>query len=271
MNNLTKPVISVIIPSFKPGDYIYELIDSLSIQTYNNSLFEIIIILNGHKEHFYDSIMSYLKSNYSDINYKLLYSEWGNVSNARNIGLDNAQGEYFAFVDDDDILSPNYLEELSKSASNDCVAVSNTLSFNDSIKDSFKNYYSEKIDKVIITQETDIFKRRAFLSPVAFKLIHRDIIANKRYDTSFRNGQDTIFMFEISDKIKRIKICTKAYYYIRVRNNSASHTQTLLMRLGKCVNSIIKVSKIYFNNPLKYNFRLYISRVVGGLLSIYRR
>lgn len=44
----------------------------------------------------------------------LIYSEHKGVSFARNLGIDFAKGKFLTFIDDDDLVSPNYLEQLSK-------------------------------------------------------------------------------------------------------------------------------------------------------------
>ena len=44
----------------------------------------------------------------------LIYCEHKGVSFARNMGIEFAKGKYLTFIDDDDLVSPNYLEQLSK-------------------------------------------------------------------------------------------------------------------------------------------------------------
>jgi hypothetical protein len=52
------------------------------------------------------------------------------------------------------------------------------------------------------------------------KLIDRDIISNKRFDTRFQNGEDSLFMFSISNKIKKVQLSGKdSVYYRRVRKD----------------------------------------------------
>lgn len=51
------------------------------------------------------------------ISITLYYTEIAGVSNARNIGIEHAIGEYITFIDDDDYVSPVFLEELYNKAS----------------------------------------------------------------------------------------------------------------------------------------------------------
>lgn len=53
--------ISVIIPSFKPQEYIYECLESLINQTLNPYEFETLPVINGCKEPYFEQIQKYIK------------------------------------------------------------------------------------------------------------------------------------------------------------------------------------------------------------------
>ena len=79
--------ISVIIPTFRPQEYLWECLDSLKAQTLSSDLYEIIIVLNGEKHPYWQQIEEYI----SDMSgFRLIYSQERGVSNARNTGLDKA-------------------------------------------------------------------------------------------------------------------------------------------------------------------------------------
>ena len=84
--------ISVIIPTHKPQRYIEVCLRSLDAQTLDKNRYEVLIILNGEKEPYYSTIQHLLDS--YELNGRLLYTDVAGVSNARNIGLDNAEGNY---------------------------------------------------------------------------------------------------------------------------------------------------------------------------------
>lgn len=107
-----KDGISAIIPTYKGEKYISKLLDSLINQNIDFNLFEAIFIVNGELDSTPDIIEKYIKDN-PEVNIILTESEKG-VCNARNKGIELASRKYCIFIDDDDFISDNYLEELYK-------------------------------------------------------------------------------------------------------------------------------------------------------------
>lgn len=104
--------ISVIIPTYKPQDYLWECLDSLVAQTFPKEDFEVILVLNGCHEPWNSTIREYIDTRMQGMNVNYMHTNQGGVSNARNIALDKVKGEYITFIDDDDLISPTYLEVL---------------------------------------------------------------------------------------------------------------------------------------------------------------
>lgn len=212
--------ISVIIPTYKPDYYIWECLDSVKEQTLNKNSFEVLIILNGEKEPHYSNILNYIRK-YKLKNFKLLYTEQNGVSNARNIGLDNCNGDYIAFVDDDDCIDEEYLEILfqtNQKYGNVGIVLSDYLNFEERSKDIISksdyslNYYGKNLIKF----------RRTF-SMVWGKLIPKKVISDFRFNLNYKNGEDSLFMLEISKNIKYISTTKKEIFYRRrIRKNSAN-------------------------------------------------
>ena len=123
--------ISVIIPTYKPKNYIWDCLHSLNSQTLNPEMFEVIIILNGCNEPYLSQLKSHIHSCSPALHIHVIQTDVSGVSNARNIGLDHAKGKYIAFIDDDDYISPNYLEELYKLVNQDTIALAYPYAFYD--------------------------------------------------------------------------------------------------------------------------------------------
>ena len=266
-NGFNKLGVSVIIPSYKPASYIYECLDSLKKQTLESNLYEVIIVLNGCDEPYYSKIISFIKTNLKNINVCLIQTNDGGVSNSRNIGLDNANGEYICFVDDDDVISESYLKELYILAKKrKCVVIANSYSFYDKIEEKLVSNHSRLFNKVKNKNIVSILKMRAYMSVVWGKIIHKSIIANRRFNVNFTNNEDSLFMFTISDNIQCFSITNPdVVYYRRLRNNSLTHKINLLYLINNNIRIIFSLTNVYIKNINKYSFVFYITRILATL------
>ena len=122
--------ISVIVPTYKPQAYLWECLDSIYNQTFPKQDYEIILVLNGCCEPYNKQIKEWL-SKHSDLQVQYSQTDEGGVSNARNIALDNVKGEYVTFIDDDDLISPEYLKGLYDKAAPDTISLCYPYAFND--------------------------------------------------------------------------------------------------------------------------------------------
>jgi teichuronic acid biosynthesis glycosyltransferase TuaG len=103
MNN--EKLVSIITPMYNAEKYILETINSVQLQTYQN--WEMIIVNN-----FSTDASGEIVKNIDDPRIKLIELSFnsGGPARPRNVGIDNAKGEYFAFLDADDTWSDNKLE-----------------------------------------------------------------------------------------------------------------------------------------------------------------
>ena len=145
--------ISVIIPTYKPQDYLCNCLESLAAQTFPKEDFEIVLVLNGCMEPYKSQIDQFILEKMQGVNINFIYIEECGVSNARNIGINNSIGEYLTFVDDDDVISNNYLYELSLVSTPTCVGCANSYAFIDDISERIPNF----ITKAFINCKDKIF------------------------------------------------------------------------------------------------------------------
>lgn len=262
--------ISVIIPTYKPQSYLWQCLDSLASQTFPKNEYEIILVLNGCKEPYEIDIKEYI-AKHSDVNIKIIQTDQGGVSNARNVALDIALGEYITFIDDDDYVSENYLEELYCIAARDVIALARPIAFDDISGDVLKNYRIEmEYHRCKHTKKQAYYKAKKFFSGPCMKLIYKDIIGHRRFNPAFKNGEDSLFMFLISDRMKYVDFTSaQAIYYRRIRLNSAiSNNRSFLYRLKNSTRMIIEYIKIYYSNYINYNEWFLFTRILGALKSI---
>ena len=99
--------ISVIVPVYNTEKYLRKCVDSILAQTFTD--FELLLIDDGSTDNSGKICDEYaLKDN----RVKVIHKENGGVSRARNLGIDNAQGEYLSFIDSDDYIRPDMYAEL---------------------------------------------------------------------------------------------------------------------------------------------------------------
>lgn len=104
---MTEPVISVIVPVYKTEKYLDKCVQSIVDQTYTK--LEIILVNDGSPDHCPEMCDRWVGK---DSRIKVIHKKNGGVASARNAGLEQASGEYIAFVDSDDYLEPDIYERL---------------------------------------------------------------------------------------------------------------------------------------------------------------
>lgn len=99
--------ISIIVPIYNVEPYLSRCVDSVLAQTYQD--FELILVDDGSPDGCGAICDRYASR---DARIKVIHKVNGGLSDARNAGLEIAQGEYVAFIDSDDWVMPDYLEKL---------------------------------------------------------------------------------------------------------------------------------------------------------------
>ena len=262
-------MVSVIIPTYKPGDYIYECLKAVCNQSFSKDDYEIVIVVNGCKEPFVENISSYLKKTL-ECNYQILQTDIPGVSNARNFGMEKATGEYLVFVDDDDIITNNYLSELYSVSSRNCIGCANSLSFHESIAKTQENFLTRAFLSNV-GRPFDIFHYRQFLSPPVCKMIHRDIIGVARFPVTLKRSEDSVFCMSFAHRVTNMKLAaTDCIYYIRLRTGSATRIKK---NLSDYFVELLKIEcaylKIWVRNPLSLNVRFVASRFAAAIKNFY--
>lgn len=104
-----RPLISVLIPVYNTEPFLRDCLNSVINQTYTN--FEVILVDDGSTDQSGAICDEYaLKDN----RFKVIHQENQGVAIARIVGFDNSRGEFISFIDSDDYVSPDFLEQLSK-------------------------------------------------------------------------------------------------------------------------------------------------------------
>lgn len=258
-------MVSVIIPSYHPNEYTVECLKALKKQTLAPDLFEVLVVLNGEREPYEAFLQQAMPSNG-----RLFYSPIASACSSRNMGLDNAQGEYICFIDDDDPVSPTYLEELLKNAAPDVVSISYCLSlFEDGHIE--KNQFTKEYERCAGRGEQHFARPKKMFSGPCMKMIHKDIIGMRRFDNRFPSGQDALLMFEISDRMDKVRFTTTDAVYYYLQRSGSLHRMSDLKRISKYSRLAWAYTQLFFSHPCRYNFYFYFTRVLASCHAILVR
>ena len=98
--------VSVIVPVYNSELYLGRCLDSVIKQTYRD--LQIILVDDGSPDNSSEIAECWMKK---DSRIKVYHKKNGGLSDARNVGIDKSKGDYISFVDSDDTLEDNFLEE----------------------------------------------------------------------------------------------------------------------------------------------------------------
>lgn len=117
MSEYIAGLVSVVMPTYKRSEMLSRAIDSVLAQTYTN--IELLLVNDNEPGDDFTKDLQQRVAIYStDSRFKLVLQEKHiNGAVARNVGIRQAQGEYIAFLDDDDWWEPNKIEEQVKELS----------------------------------------------------------------------------------------------------------------------------------------------------------
>lgn len=208
MNDL----ISVIINVYNGEKFIAKCLESVINQTYKN--IEILIINDGST----DNTLEICKS-YQDPRIRMINQENMGLSKARNVGIDNANGEYLYFVDVDDFIETDTIEYLYRLAKqynallSTCAAI-DIHSYDDVVK-SPKEKVCLKTEKEILI---NIFLSLDRSGTIWNKLIKKELLNQIRFEDRIIN--DVVVVYKLVIAAKEIVYSNQIkYYYLRHKNS----------------------------------------------------
>lgn len=209
--------LSIIIPAYNVENYIEKSLKSV-IEQKTKYNFEIIVINDGSEDKTLDIINSL---NYPNL--KIINQENRGFSGARNVGIEKSIGKYIMFVDSDDFIPQNTIENLLQCAYDED---------GDIIQG---NYYSfcEEEDKFIIKNKTKFEKRvidtknkGEILEYPGYpwgKIYKRQLWENVRFPESFW-FEDTVIKMIIYRKCEKFITIPEEVYSYRINLNGITET-----------------------------------------------
>lgn len=236
------PKISVIVPVYNTENYLHRCIDSILVQTFTD--FELLLIDDGSKDNSGVICDEYAAK---DARIRVFHKENGGVSSARNLGLDNARGEWISFVDSDDWIEPILIES--------CIGVISETHNIDIIRYGY--YEEESLNKQIIrcsSNENDIiFSLNTFFEKcdnycywgfVWNTAFRRDLIRELRFDENINYCEDHIFTYEYMIRCKTMRFLSLPLYHYQTFSQGLSCIKDARMIMLAAEKEFIIVSQI---------------------------
>ena len=218
---------SIIIPVFNIENYLIECIESILKQKYLN--YEIILINDGSSDGSGEICDRYAKDN---SNIKVIHKKNGGLSSARNEGINNSIGEYIIFIDGDDFISDECLEEIAYICDNKkvdliCGKIIKYYDKSKQIEDKFTFDYKKTKDKTGIEVLQYFFEDIPAIMWSACRTIYRRefLIENKFKFKEGITSEDLQLIPQIYIKAKSVEVYNRPFYYYRqLRPNSIVNT-----------------------------------------------
>lgn len=246
------PLISIIVPCYNVEQYLPQCIDSILCQTYYN--LEIWLVDDGSPDNCGKICDSYAKK---DRRIRVIHKLNGGLSDARNVAIEKASGEWISFIDSDDYVSPDYIKTLYDNAiDNDCkCSVVQPVSFYDG-KEPIPNM-NDKVEVLTAQKAIEAMFYQTKIDTSAWnKLYHRSLFETGiRYPKGFlfEDNPTTFRLFALCGKIA---VNSRQLYFYRLREGSIESQDFTSAKLDQGL-AIIKMMEQYpdITNPIQDAFR----------------
>ena len=209
-------MISILLPVFNSQKYLSSCINSILEQSYGD--FELVIVDDGSVDESGQIIKEFASK---DSRIKSFYKEnEGSISKTRNFLLEKVTGEYFVFIDSDDVIEKDFLkillETMNKTQSDIVACGFKLVNMPVLIK---KGYGKKSVDSSKALEEM-LFSGRFYA--VWNKLIKSEKTKNIRFDESLNYGEDLIYFFNLLKSDLKFTFIDNPLYFYRIHPNSLS-------------------------------------------------
>lgn len=241
---MLSPKISIIVPVYKVENELKRCMDSLLNQTLKD--IEIILVDDGSPDK-----CPQLCDNYAleDNRIKVIHKENGGLSDARNVGLIHANGDYILFVDSDDYISSNACEVLYFHAiKDDLDIVVGDAKRIEKHEERLMSHANISLNKIM--KGTDFLKEQlkyhGMHMAAWLNLYKKDfLIENELF---FKKGilhEDEQWTPRVFLKANNVKYIRFAFYYYIIRENSITRNKDRTKNGIDLINTCYELEKIY--------------------------
>ena len=267
-----KDLISVIVPVYNVEKYLEKCLNSLVNQTYQN--IEIIVVDDGSTDNS-GRIADDFALKYDII--KVIHTKNGGLSAARNVGIENAGGEYIAFVDSDDWVDVNTFEQLYNLISKGDFGFSSCGMIEEFGTETEQHF--ETIEFEVCNQKElfNLILDTDYVCGYACnKLFRRDIIGELRFDENLLSCEDIDFCARFACKCESAIYTKTPFYHYRQRTDSMTGDFSYNVRKLSVIKAYENIMPIYARydaedycklerNYLKINLNIKGRMMVSGV------
>lgn len=233
---------SVIVPVYNVEKYLAQCLDSILAQSFDD--YELIIVDDGAKDNSGKICDEYAEK---DLHVKVIHKINGGLSDARNAGTNEAQGEYIVYIDSDDyLLSTDFLQVLHDNVNGADILLYKHQKFFDGNEEmlpctytyqniSNEDSYVEKLKKLV---EGDAFYGMAWIKAFRRSLITEHKIA---FEVGLL-GEDMEWNYHLITNASSLNVVDQSFIAYRQRANSIT-TSTKLKNLTDFIYILEKWSK----------------------------
>lgn len=239
---MEKKMISIIVPIFNVEEYLEKCIDSILCQTYIN--LEIILVNDGSTDGSGKIIDMY---KLRDNRIIVIHKENGGLSDARNVGIDKANGEYLCFIDSDDYVEPNMVESLYHACIDNSVKVATCGRFFEIGNETRLLFCLDGPKEFPAKKAIDELLNWGVMDSAAWdKMYHYSLFENIRFPRG-RIHEDIIVTYRIIQLAHRIiHVGCPLYHYIKREKSITNATfstsrMDLIRHAQEAQNAIVNV------------------------------
>lgn len=217
-----KPLISIIVPVYNVEAYMNQCIESIVGQTYKN--IEIILVDDGSTDNC-PTLCDDWKV--KDDRIKVIHKENGGLSDARNVGIQIAQGEYIGFVDSDDVIEKSMYESLLEVISKYEADIVQCQTIKYSELRSLE-FISSENDRIMVLDSHDavelLIKGKGVICAVYSMLIKSNLAKSVLFEVGKIN-EDVLWTYRIMVNAKKVVLTSKTLYGYFQRSGSIMNSE----------------------------------------------
>lgn len=238
------PIITIIVPVYNAEKYLHRCVDSILAQTFAD--FELLLIDDGSKDNSGAICDEYAAK---DSRVRVFHKENGGVSSARNMGLDNAKGEWICFVDSDDYLyNKLFLTNLSGNREDLIITSHIETSYNKKEVVFILDGYKTNLHKKEFTDFISQYINSNIIKTPWGKFYKKKIIKDLRFDINIRCGEDLLFNLYYMINVK--SCCIKQNSVYAYFKDDVDFYSKYQQSINDSIYTLTKIYEAYEKNNL---------------------